>query len=135
MFTSLRPVSRFQTRIDINTSRFTDPHGFFLPGINDGERRQDGEVFDVMILRALSTYQFTDRLLFRSITEFNTHSEALGLNFLATHRVNAGTALYVGYNDHYRQFERLDEQVNITEMGYRQTNRAVFAKLQYLFRY
>ena len=26
LFTSLRPVSRFQTRIDINTSRFTDPY-------------------------------------------------------------------------------------------------------------
>ena len=135
MFTSLRPVSRFQTRIDLTTSRFTDPHGFFLPGINDGERRLDGEVFDVMILRALSTYQFTDRLLFRNIAEFNSHSEALGLNFLVTYRVNAGTALYVGYNDHYRQFEPLNEQVNITEMGYRQTNRAVFTKFQYLFRY
>ena len=75
------PASRFQTGINVNTSRFTDPH------------------------------------------------------FLATHRVNAGTALYVGYNDHYRQFERFDEQVNITEMGYRQTNRAVFTKFQYLFRY
>ena len=87
------------------------------------------------IFRTLSTYQFTDRLLFRNIMEFNSHDETLGLNFLATYRVNAGTALYVGYNDHYRQFERFDEQVNITEMGYRQTNRAVFTKFQYLFRY
>ena len=135
MFVSLRPASRFQTGINVNTSRFTDPHGFFIPGINDGERRQNGEVFDVKIFRTLSTYQFTDRLLFRNIMEFNSHDETLGLNFLATYRVNAGTALYVGYNDHYRQFERFDEQVNITEMGYRQTNRAVFTKFQYLFRY
>ena len=54
MFVSLRPASRFQTGINVNTSRFTDPHGFFIPGINDGERRQNGEVVS---LRPASRFQ------------------------------------------------------------------------------
>ena len=130
-----RPSSRLGSQINITTSRFTDPTGFFVPGLNDGERDENGLIFDVDIFRALNTYQFTDRLLFRNITEFNTYDQTLGLNFLFTYRVNAGTAFYIGYDDHYRQREQFDDQVNITDSGYVQTNRAVFTKFQYLFRY
>ena len=45
------------------------------------------------------------------------------------------TAFYVGYDDHYQQREQFEDQVNITGTGYQQTNRAIFTKLQYLFRY
>ena len=134
-FISLRPVSRFSSSININTSRFTDPHGVFIPGLNDGDVDENREIFNVNIFRALSTYQFTDRLLFRNITEFNTYDETLGLNFLVTYRVNSGTVFYIGYDDHYQQREQFDDQVNITGTGYQQTNRAVFTKFQYLFRY
>ena len=135
MFINVRPVSRFASNINITTSRFTDPNGFFIPGLNEGERDESGEIFNVNIFRALSTYQFTDRLLFRNITEFNTYDQTLGLNFLFTYRVNSGTAFYIGYDDHYRQREQFDDQVNITSTGYQQTNRAIFTKFQYLFRY
>ena len=135
-FVNFRPTSRFATNINITTSRFTDPLGLFRPGVNDGERSEDGEIFNVNIFRALNTYQFTDRLALRNITEFNTYRGTVGLNLLATYRVNSGTAFYVGYDDHYRQYEQFyDDQVNITDRGYLQTNRAVFTKIQYLFRY
>ena len=135
MFINFRPVSRFASNINITTSRFTDPHGFFVPGVNEGERDENGLVFNVNIFRALNTYQFTDRFLLRNITEFNTYDQTLGLNFLLTYRVNSGTAFYIGYDDHYRQREQFDDQVNLTGTGYRQTNRAIFTKIQYLFRY
>ena len=135
-FINFRPTSRFATNINITTSRFTDPLGLFRPGVNDGERSEDGEIFNVNIFRALNTYQFTDRLALRNITEFNTYRGTVGLNLLATYRVNSGTAFYVGYDDHYQQYERFyDDQVNITDRTYLQTNRAVFTKIQYLFRY
>ena len=134
-FITVRPMSRFSSEIRVTTSRFTDPYGFFVPGLNEGERDENGELFDVKIFRALSTYQFTDRLLFRNITEVNSYDETLGLNFLLTYGVNSGTALYVGYDDHYRQREQFEEQMNITGTGFQQTNRAVFTKFQYLFRY
>ena len=134
-FINFRPSSRLASNININTSRFSDPAGFFVPGLNDGERDATGEIFNVNIVRALNTYQFTDRLLLRNIVEFNTYDQTLGLNFLATYRVNSGTAFYIGYDDHYQQREQFDDQVNITGRGYQQTNRAVFTKIQYLFRY
>ena len=135
MFASIRPVSRFSTSINLNTSRFTDPNGFFIPGINDGEVDENGQIFNVNIFRALSTYQFTDRLLFRNITEFNTYDETVGLNFLVTYRVNSGTVFYVGYDDHYRQRRQFEDDEIFPGSGYQQTNRAVFTKFQYLFRY
>ena len=42
MFISIRPASRFQSNININTSRFTDPRGLFIPGINEGEVDETG---------------------------------------------------------------------------------------------
>ena len=130
-FISLRPISRLSSGININAVRFNDPGGENL------------EVFDVKIFRALTTYQFTERFLFRNISEFNTFDRTLGLNFLVTYRVNAGTAFYVGYDDHYQQADLIerdrdgdgieDQLFNTTEP--RRTNRAVFLKFQYLFRY
>ena len=36
------------------------------------------------IFQALTTYQFTERLLFRNISEYNTFEKTVGLNFLLT---------------------------------------------------
>ena len=131
-FINIRPISQFNSQININTNRFATMDGT--------------EIFNVKIFRALSTYQFTDRLLFRNIAEYNTFDKTLGLNFLVTYRVNAGTVFYVGYDDHYQQADRLfgpDADVDgdgirdpfYDPNGFQQTNRAFFTKLQYLFRY
>ena len=131
-YATVRPVSRFQSDINLSTSDFFDV------------RTGDILVFDVKILRALSTYQFTDRFLLRNITEYNTYDRKLGLNLLFTYRVNAGTAFYIGYDDHYRQgdliLDDLDgdgyrEQVFPSVTALQRTNRAFFTKFQYLFRY
>jgi hypothetical protein len=126
LFITLRPVSRLQSQIEINTSRFVDP-------------RVDHEVFNVKIFRALTTYQFTERLLARNITEVNTFDGTLALNLLATYRVNSGTVFYAGYDDRYRHADRFDTitypALAFPGEAYRRTNRAFFMKLQYLFRY
>ena len=119
---TLRPVSRLQAEVSANMTRFTDP------------RNGDLEVFSVKIFRALSTYAFTDRLLVRNITEYDTFDKTLDLNILFTYRVNAGTVFYVGYDDHYRQADQIDEEL-FPATDLRRTNRAVFTKLRYLFRY
>jgi hypothetical protein len=110
-----------QSQVDISTSRFVDPRDF-------------SEVFNVKIYRAFTTYQFTDRLLARNITEFNTFNGTVSMNFLATYRVNSGTVFFVGYDDRYRQGDKFDTLV-YPDGNYRRTNRAIFTKLQYLFRY
>ena len=131
-FAALRPVSRFQSELNLSVSDFIDL------------RNGADTIFDVKILRTLSTYQFTDRFMLRNIAEYNTFDRKFGLNWLLTYRVNAGTAFYVGYDDHYQQADRLygdvdgdglADQLFPTLTFMQQTNRAIFTKVQYLFRY
>ncbi len=130
-FITLRPLSRLQSDVNISTRRFTDIYG------------GSGQVFDVKIFRALSTYQFTERLLFRNIAEYDTWEKTLALNLLFTYRVNAGTVFYAGYDDHYQQADLIERDRDgdgiadflFTTTDRRRTNRAVFLKLQYLFRF
>ena len=131
-FAAVRPVSRFQSELNLSVSDFIDL------------RNGADTIFDVKILRTLSTYQFTDRFLLRNIAEYNTFDRKFGLNWLLTYRVNAGTAFYLGYDDHYQQADRLygdidgdgfQDQLFPTLTFMQQTNRAVFTKVQYLFRY
>ena len=130
VFLNARPIPRLQSNVNIVTNRFVDPS------------RGDARVFDVKITRALTTFQFTDRFLFRNITEYNSLDKKLGLNALFTYRINAGTVFYAGYDDRFRQASHIDLDLNgdgITERpwqssAFRRENRAIFVKFQYLFR-
>ena len=118
---TLRPTSRLNTRLDINTSRFRNTATDLLE-------------FNVKILRKLTTYQFTDRFLVRNILEHNTDSGAVGINVLLTYRVNAGTVFYIGYDDRLKEVTNFnDERFLVTEL--QRQRRAFFTKFQYLFRY
>jgi hypothetical protein len=121
LFMNLRPSSRFQSDINIITTDFYDP-------------RIDQPLFDVKIGRARTTFQFTDRFVLRNILEYNTFDRTLGGNFLLTYRINSGTVFYVGVDDRYRQENRINDLIYSTS-AFRRTNRAIFTKLQYLFRY
>ena len=121
MNSTLRPFSRLQSQVSLNSSRFVD-------------RRTDTEVFDVKIFRAQTTYQFTDRFLIRNISQYNTLDKTFDGNLLFTYRVNAGTVFFVGYDDHYREGSQLNANVFAAD-AWQRTNRSIFAKLQYLFRY
>ena len=118
---TLRPTSRLQSEVSLDTTQFRDV-------------RTDSEVFDIKILHAVTTYQFTDRMLLRNILDHDTFDKTLFASILATYRVNAGTVFFVGYDDAHRQGDQLDPLIFPTTR-YRRTNRAVFMKLQYLFRF
>ena len=132
-FLNLRFVSRWSTRIFVDTNRF----------VNVSAADKDELVFDVNIFRTQTTYQFTDRLLFRNISEYYSFDQKLSLNFLLTYRINAGTVFYVGYDDRYQQGDLIERDANGDGIDDRyfpttsllRTNRAFFTKLQYLFRY
>ena len=93
----------------------------------------------------MSTYQVNDRLALRNIVEFNTLQRTAGLNVLASYRVNAGTVFYIGYDGRYQQADHInsgdldgdgiDDYLFQSITTLQPTNRAVFAKFQYLFRY
>ncbi len=128
---SVRPTDAWQTSLRFDHRRLTDPAA------------GDAALFDVKIIRAQSTFQFTDRLGVRNITEWNTEDETFDLNFLVNYRVNAGTVVYLGYDDHYQEADLIEgdtdgdgflEQLYFTQ-GLERTSRAIFLKIQYLFRY
>ncbi len=118
---TLRPSSRLQSQISLDTTRFMDAG-------------RDTEIFNIKILHAVTTYQFTDRLLIRNILDHDTFDKTFFASFLLTYRVNAGTVFYVGYDDHRRQGNLLNPAI-FPRTDYERTNRAVFMKLQYLLRY
>ena len=132
VFMSIRPFSRLQSQININTSNLIDPFS-------------DTEIFDVKIYRALTTFQFTDRLLLRNILEYNTFQRTMGANVLFTYRINSGTVFFIGYDDRYQQGDLIFDSAN-SQYAYlgnpvfyttdlMRTNRAFFTKISYLFRY
>ena len=125
MSATIRPYPRWSSQLNLVTSRFFD--------VRNGSH----EVFNVQVLRALSTFTFTDRLLLRNITEYNSFRGTLGTNLLFTYRVNALTVFYVGYDDHYRQEDLIDVHDSrfFQSTAMRRTNRAFFTKLRILFRY
>lgn len=121
LFLNLLPSSRLRSTFSINYSQLADP-------------RSGSEVFNIKIYRSQTTYQFTSRLLVRNILEYDTFERTFDANVLFTYRVNAGTVFFLGYDDHYRQGDRLALPL-VTTSAFRQTNRVFFTKLSYLFRY
>ncbi len=119
---TVRPYSRLQSEVNLTTSSFKDV-------------RTDRQEFAIKIYRLLTTYQFTERLLLRNIVDYNNYDRSLGGNLLLTYRVNSGTALYVGYDDRYRSAFKFNSALYPGDEDYTRTSRALFAKLQILFRY
>ncbi len=125
MFVSLRPFSRLQASLNMNTSRLIDP-------------LDQTDVFDIKIFRTQTSYQFTDRFLLRNIMDYNTFNRTLGANLLATYRVNSGTVFHIGYDDRYKQGDLIfddDGEPLFFTTDFERTNRAFFMKMSYLFRY
>ena len=116
-----QPTSRLRTEFNMVSSDFVNP----LDGAG---------IFHVKIFRTRSTYQFTDRLLVRHIAEHNTQSVTVGNNVLFTYRINAGTVLFLGYDDRFQRGTRIDSLL-FPFTALQRTNRAFFGKLSYLFRY
>jgi hypothetical protein len=130
LLVNARPFSRLQSEITMNTRQFVDV-------------RTDEQLFDVRLYRARTTYQFTNRLQLRNIIEVDTFEKAKSANLLATYRVNAGTVFFAGYDDHYgpEQENHVHDHDGVAHYHLDptgrtiRTNRAVFVKMQYLFRY
>ena len=116
----VRPGTRLRGDLEILSSRFVDP--------------LDVTVFDVKIFRTRAYYQFSNRLMLRHILEHNTLRGTLGNNLLLTYRINAGTVAFLGYDDRFLRGSQLDAALFPTRQ-FERTNRAVFTKVSYLFRF
>lgn len=96
---------------------------------------KNGERFyQVHIPRARITYQMNQYLFFRVITQYNSQSEQLAPNFLASFTYIPGTVVHLGYGSVYERKE-WDGNDYIQSDNFLEMNRGLFFKASYLFRY
>jgi hypothetical protein len=65
--------------------------------------------------------------------KYNSFDRKLDANILSTYRLNSGTVLFLGYDDHYQQDDFIDFGETLTERFFvtnrlQRTNRAFFIK-------
>ena len=118
---NIRPISRLSSTLMINTNHLESP-------------ALKQTLVNVKIYRSVTSFQFSNRLTARTIIERNSESKKLGFNILGAYRINSGTAFFVGYDDHYKNANKINSTLFSTS-ELRRTNRAIFTKLQYLFRF
>jgi hypothetical protein len=87
-------------------------------------------IYKGYIIRNRLSYQFSRRLFFRLVTQYDDFSERVEVDPLVSYKINPFTVFYVGSTHDVENFNG-EEYGNL---GYKQTNRQFFAKIQYLFR-
>jgi hypothetical protein len=107
---TLRPSPRVTAEFTTNRSRFSRDHG-------------RGVLYDVWVLGAKTTYQFTRRLYARVYPQYDTGARHLDADALLGYVIHPGSVLYLGYNG--------DADQNAGR--YRLTGRTAFFKVSCLF--
>jgi hypothetical protein len=117
-FASIRPTQRLVLSPIVRYSRLRD--------LDTGDNFFSGYIF-----RMRTDYQFTRRFFARAVVQYNDFTERLEIDPLFTYKVNAFSAVYFGSTHDLDTFERVNDP---TAEFFRQSNRQLFLKFQYLFR-
>jgi hypothetical protein len=117
-----QPVEKFTTSLDLTYSDFY--------------RKSDSQKeYDYTILRSHTTFQLNKYLFFRGIAEYSFFREELFLDFLASFTYIPGTVVHIGYGS---VLEKVHWDNNLREyvsaQQFKQTHRAFFFKVSYLWR-
>ena len=105
-------------------------------GINSQRLKRydtDKVAFNVNILSARGTYQFTKATFARLILDYNTINSRLRSQALLGWTPSPGTAFYAGYNDDMNYDSRHPFTREIVP-GFRRNTRVLFIKMSYLIR-
>jgi Carbohydrate family 9 binding domain-like/Domain of unknown function (DUF5916) len=115
-----QPTNELRTSFSINSQRL---------------RRYDtGRVaFNVNILTARGTYQFSKATFARLILDYNTLNSRLRSQALLGWTPSPGTAFYAGYNDDLN-YDSLHPFTRQVVPGFRRSERTFFIKMSYLIR-
>jgi hypothetical protein len=110
----IKPTDRFKAEPQLSFARL----------VNQDTRET---IFNGYILRTRFNYQFTRRLLFRLVTQYNEFDDRLEIDPLVTYQINPFTAFYLGSTHDYTDFAH-------DGRGFAKTDRQFFFKVQYLVR-
>lgn len=94
------------------------------------ETESGPDFYSGYILRNRLSYQFSRRLFLRLVTQYNDFSKRIEIDPLISYKINPFTVFYAGSTYDIEKFN--GEEYG--DLGYKQTNRQFFAKIQYLFR-
>ena len=107
---TLRPSPRLTSALTLTRSRFA-------------RERRGEEVYDLWLVGAKTTYQFTRRLSMRLYPQYDSQSEHFIADGLLGYVIHPGSVVYLGLNS---GFDRIENRR-------RATGRSVFLKLSYVF--
>lgn len=137
-----RPGSRMSLGSSYNYNHFRAPRGF------EGAGGKGREVFTNQFNRTKFNFQFTKALSLRLIVDYYFLScnpelfegekiEQLEGDVLLTYFLNPGTALYIGYNSGFENFDEDQDGSGLRRSGSPTylTKSQFFVKLSYLFRF
>ena len=100
------------------------------------DRSSTGDrVFDVHILNARTRYQFNRHFFLRSIIQYDSSAERVLTDFLASYQLVPGTVVHFGYSALLEQRDFKDGRWVSGEGDYLTTNRGLFFKASYLYRF
>lgn len=107
---TMRPSPRLTAGFSANRNRFSRDHG-------------RGVLYDVWVLGAKTTWQFTRRLYMRVYPQYDTEARHLDADALLGYVLHPGSVIYLGYNG---DADRIAGR-------HRATGHTVFFKVSYLF--
>jgi hypothetical protein len=115
---TLRPSSRLSSTFDLTHAR--------MDSTSDGYSVYSGYIF-----RNRLSYQFSRRFFMRLVTQYDDFNHRFEVDPLFSYKINPFTVFYLGST---HDFEKFDGRDYGGDLGYKQTDRQFFAKIQYLFR-
>jgi hypothetical protein len=135
------PVDPYQGRsIDINFGVTLQPSGRLAQTIeyqrvmfDEAVTRQ--RVYTLDIVNTRTTYQFTRALAVRGIAQFDSSRRRVLTDFLGSYEPRPGTVVYAGYGALVEQREFIDGQWVPMQGAYLTTQRGLFLKASYLYRF
>jgi hypothetical protein len=107
---TVRPSPRLTSEVTATRSRLSNERG-------------GDEVYDLWLLGAKTTYQFTRRLFMRLYPQYDTDADHLDADALLAYVIHPGSVLYLGVGS---DLDRIDGR-------HRATARSVFLKVSYRF--
>jgi hypothetical protein len=100
------------------------------------DRESSGaQVFTVDIVNSKTTYQFTRALAVRALLQYDSSRRRLLTDFLGAYEPRPGTVVYIGYGSLLERRDYVDGRW-VPDAGiYRTTQRGLFFKASYLYRF
>ena len=119
---TLQPDSRLNQQISVTRDAFN---------------RLDGgpRVYAVNILNSRTSYQISKRFAVRAIAQFDSSRHRVLTDFLGSYELVPGTVAYAGYGSLFEQRSWDGEQWHPGSGNYLNTQRGLFFKVSYLYRF